>query len=196
MTETVAAPAPKEFTDAVAMLERASLRSDVHLRHIASPKGIAPYSLAFAAEVLPLDEDGRSPHGAGRFVYLFDPDGQEGWHGTSRVVCFAQAPLDGEISTDPLLTDVTWSWLTDALASRDAVYSHASGTATRVLAKGFGELAGDEDSAHIELRASWTPDPSTISGHLEAWGELLAMLAGLPPHDSAASLTTRRRERG
>jgi hypothetical protein len=185
-----------EFASIVHELESATLRSDLRVRKIASPGGIAPFSIAFAAEVLPLDEGGSSSHGAGRFIFLFDPEGQDSWGGTQRIVCFAQAPLEGEISTDALLTDVTWSWLTDALASHDANYTHASGTATRVLAKGFGELAGAQDSAHIELRASWSPDSSTISGHLRAWGELLSMLAGLPPEDGAISMDARRRERG
>jgi len=185
-----------EFASIVNELESATLRSDLRVRKIASPGGIAPFSVAFAAEVLPIDDDGSSSHGAGRFIYLFDPEGQDGWGGTQRIVCFAQAPLDGEISTDPLLTDVTWSWLIDALASHNATYTHASGTATRVLAKGFGELADEQDSAHIELRASWSPSASAMSGHLHAWGELLAMLAGLPPQDGAISMDARRRERG
>jgi len=196
VTDGASTSVPGEFALVVQQLESASLRSDLRLRSIPSPSGIAPHSVAFAAEVLPLDDDGSSAHGAGRFIFLYDPDGQEGWAGTQRVVCFAQAPLEGEISTDPMLTDVAWSWLTDALASHDAQYTHASGTATRVLAKGFGELAGDQDSAHIELRASWTPTGSAIAGHLHAWGELLAMLSGLPPQDGAISMDARRRERG
>lgn len=196
MTDSPSASVPAEFASIVHELEATALRSDLRVRKIASPTGIAPFSVAFAAEVLPLDEDGASSHGAGRFIFLFDPDGQESWGGSARIVCFAQAPLDGEISTDPLLTDVTWSWLTDALSEHDARYTHASGTATRVLAKGFGELAGEQDSAHIELRASWSPSDSGISGHLRAWGELLAMLAGLPPQDGAISMDARRRERG
>jgi hypothetical protein len=196
VTDGTSTSVPAEFANLVQQLESATLRSDLRVRSIASPNGIAPHSVAFAAEVLPVEDDGTSAHGAGRFILLFDPEGQEGWGGTRRIVCFAQAPLEGEISTDPLLTDVTWSWLTDALAAHDADYTHASGTATRVLAKGFGELAGEQDSAHIELRASWTATGSSIAGHLHAWGELLAMLAGLPPQDGAISMDARRRERG
>jgi hypothetical protein len=187
---------PPEFAAASAELAAGPMRSDLRVRSITSPTGIAPYSVAFAAEVLPLDADDTSAHGAGRFVYLYDPEGQDGWGGTSRVVCFAQAPLEGDISTDPFLADVAWSWLTDALASREVEYSRASGTATRILAKGFGELAGEQDTAHVELRASWSPAPGHIGGHIEAWGELLAMLAGLPPREGATSLDARRRERG
>ena len=53
-----------EFASIVHELESATLRSDLRVRKIASPGGIAPFSIAFAAEVLPLDEDGSSSHGA------------------------------------------------------------------------------------------------------------------------------------
>ena len=93
---------------------------------------------------------------------------------------FAQAPLETEIGTDPLLADVTWSWLVDALDSRDAIYHLESGTSTKTLSKGFGGLAIEGDGAQIELRASWTPE-GPFRPHVEAWAELVGMLAGLPP---------------
>ena len=56
----------------------------------------------------------------------------------------------------------------------------ASGTSTKTLSKGFGELAAEGDGAQIELRASWSPTGS-LAPHAEAWAELVGMLAGLPP---------------
>ena len=53
-------------------------------------------------------------------------------------MCFAQAPLEPDIGVDPILADVAWSWLVDALDSRRAGYHSASGTATKTLSKGFG----------------------------------------------------------
>jgi hypothetical protein len=96
-------------------------------------------------------------------------------------VCFAQAPLETDIGIDPMLADVTWSWLVDALDSRHARYTAASGTATKILSKGFGGLEDEGDGAQIELRASWSPEPGDLTAHIEAWAELLCMLAGLPP---------------
>lgn len=61
-------------------------------------------------------------YGTGRFILLHDPDEPDAWGGAWRIVIFAQAPLETEIGTDPLLADVTWSWLVDALDSRGAVY--------------------------------------------------------------------------
>ena len=62
-----------------------------------------------------------------------------------------------------------------------ARYIAASGTATKILSTGFGELARQGDGAQIELRASWTPLDAAVGPHVEGWGELLCMLAGLPP---------------
>jgi hypothetical protein len=168
-----------EFDAAVAELRDTAFRADVAVREIAAPQGLAPYSLALAADVRP-GADGESIYGAGRFVLLHDPDAPAGWNGSWRIVLFAQAPLEPEIGTDPLLADVTWSWLTDALESRRAVYHSASGTSTKTLSKGFGALSLEGDGAQIELRASWTPE-GPFRPHVEAWAELVGMLAGLPP---------------
>jgi hypothetical protein len=167
------------FDSAVAELRETEFRDDISVREIATPQGLAPFAIALAADVRP-DGDGESAYGTGRFVLLHDPDEPGAWGGAWRIVLFAQAPLETEIGTDPLLADVTWSWLVDALDSRDAVYHSASGTSTKTLSKGFGGLAVEGDGAQIELRASWTPE-GPFRPHVEAWAELVGMLAGLPP---------------
>ncbi|MEV4735040.1 MULTISPECIES: DUF3000 domain-containing protein [unclassified Microbacterium] len=167
------------FDAAVAELQETAFRADITVREIATPQGLAPHAIALAADVRP-DEDGDSVYGTGRFVLLHDPEGPAAWGGAWRIVLFAQAPLETEIGTDPLLADVTWSWLVDALDSRGAVYHSASGTSTKTLSKGFGGLAIEGDGAQIELRASWTPE-GPFRPHVEAWAELVGMLAGLPP---------------
>lgn len=168
-----------EFDRAMAELRETTFRADVVVREIATPQGLAPHALALAADVRP-DDDGESSYGTGRFVLLHDPEAPAAWDGPWRIVIFAQAPLETEIGTDPLLADVTWSWLVDALDSRDAVYHSAFGTSTKTLSKGFGGLADEGDGAQIELRASWTPE-GPFRPHVEAWAELVGMLAGLPP---------------
>ncbi len=167
------------FDAAVAELRDTAFRSDITVREIPTPQGLAPHAVALAADVRP-DGDGESVYGTGRFVLLHDPEGPAAWDGSWRIVLFAQAPLETEIGTDPLLADVTWSWLVDALDSRGAVYHSASGTSTKTLSKGFGGLAAEGDGAQIELRASWTPE-GPFRPHVEAWAELVGMLAGLPP---------------
>lgn len=175
----------------MAQLRASTLRSDFVVREIPSPEGVAPHSLALAGDVRP-SGDGESPYGTGRFILLHDPAQPDAWGGAWRIVAFAQAPLEPEIGTDPLLADVAWSWLVDALDSRHARYASASGTATKILSKGFGSLAEEGDGAQIELRASWTPE-EPFGAHVEAWAELVCMLAGLPPGSEGIAVLGERR---
>mgnify|MGYP000033979667 FL=1 len=187
---------PEAFKLALESIKSVSFREELTVRQIDSPGGVAPYSYALAADVLIAEHEHESQHGTGRFILLYDPEEPESWGGPFRVVAFAQAPLEAEIGLDPFLANVAWSWLTDALAIREADYFNASGTATRILSTGFGELADSGEGAQIELRASWSPASPKMGDQAEAWGELLCMLAGLPPTADAVSLTARRRERG
>lgn len=161
-------------------LRASRFRDDFVVREIPAPASLAPEAVAFAGDVRPGDDGLDSGYGTGRFVLLHDPDEPEQWGGAWRIVCFAQAPLETEIGTDPLLAEVAWSWLVDALTTRRAEFHAASGTATKTLSRGFGSLADEGDGAQIELRASWTP-AGDLSAHLDAWAELVCMLAGLPP---------------
>jgi len=173
------APSPTAFEDAVAEVAGVAFRADLVVRQIPAPTGLAPRAIALAGDIRP-EPEGESAYGTGRFLLLHDPAEPDPWDGPWRVVCFAQAPLDTDIGVDPLLADVAWSWLVDALRSHDAPYHSASGTATKTLSKGFGGLADEGDGAQIELRASWSP-VGGFAAHVEAWAELLCMLGGLPP---------------
>jgi hypothetical protein len=183
---------PSPFERAAAQVRATTFRSDLVVREIPAPQGLAPFSLALAGDVRPDEDSGQSPYGSGRFVLLHDPDEPEAWHGAWRIVSFAQAPLEPEIGSDPLLADVAWSWLVDALDSRHAVYRAAAGTATKTLSRGFGSLAAEGDGSQIELRASWSPE-GNMAAHVEAWAELVCMLAGLPPGSEGAEVFTARR---
>lgn len=186
-------PTPEEFTFAVDSIREVDVRDDLQVRTIPAPSGLAPWSIALAAEVDTASHGTDLELGAGRFVLLYDPEAPEAWGGRFRIICFAQAPLETEIGVDPFLADVAWSWLTDALDERLADYSAASGTATKIISTGYGELAEQSDGAKIELRASWTPMEADISAHVEAWIELVGMLAGLPPASEGVTLLSTRR---
>jgi hypothetical protein len=162
------------------------------LSEIAAPSSLAPYSLALSADVRPSRHATDSELGTGRFILLYDPAAPEAWNGAFRVVCFVQAPLETDIGIDPFLADVAWSWLVDALEAKGARYTAASGTATKILSTGYGELADQGDGAQIEIRASWSPLDAELASHVEGWGELLCMLAGLPPAEGVSSLSARR----
>ncbi|NQX10172.1 DUF3000 domain-containing protein [Microbacteriaceae bacterium VKM Ac-2855] len=190
-------PQPEEFAAALASIRSARVREELIVSEIPSPSGLAPYAVALSGDVAPSRQGSDSDLGTGRFILLYDPEEPEQWGGPFRVVCFAQAPLEVEIGTDPFLAQVAWSWLIDALDTREADYTAASGTATKVLSTGFGELAAQGDGAQIEIRASWSPRDAELSAHVEGWGELLCMLAGLPPHsgEGVTSLALRRNQR-
>ncbi|GAA1693096.1 DUF3000 domain-containing protein [Microbacterium sediminicola] len=185
-----------EFSHAVARVRDMSFRDDLHVREIAAPTGLAPDALALAADVRPDAPGAESLYGTGRLVLLHDPDEPTQWGGPWRIVSFAQAPLEAEIGADPLLADVAWSWLMDALSAHGAHFHSPAGTATKTLSTGFGSLAAEGDGSQIELRASWSPT-GPISPHVEAWAELVCMLAGLPPgSEQIATMTGRRFTRG
>jgi len=192
--DTQESPAvPAVFAAAVASVRAAKHRPELVVSEIPAPGTLAPWSIALAADVTPALHGTDSELGTGRFVLLYDPESPDAWNGQFRVICYAQAPLEMEMGVDPFLTDVAWSWLVDALDTRGAQYSSASGTATKILSTGFGELEAQGDGAQIELRASWTPLDGDLTAHVEGWGELLCMLAGLPPAIEGVSLLSARR---
>lgn len=189
---------PFKFAEAADQLREARLRKELEVREIPAPERVAPRSIALAAGVSrgikteTAEDVIDSPYGAGRLILMHDPESEEEWGGAFRIVCFAQAPLEVEIGVDPFISDVAWSWLVDALDSRDAAHIYLSGTATKTLSSGFGGLETQCDAAQIELRASWTPTGRNFAAHAEAWSELLCLLAGLPHQENVESLTARR----
>lgn len=168
---------PPEFRRAVDELAAASLREELVLRPVPGPRRLAPYAVAFAADLFQRDVAVAN----GRLVVLHDPAGPDVWQGTTRVVTHVSADLEPEMATDPVLGAVAWSWLLDALADRAADYTAAAGTVTRTMSSRFGAMDGEPEEAQVEIRASWTPTDGRLVPHLEAWGDLLCLAAGLPP---------------
>jgi hypothetical protein len=126
----------------------------------------------------------------GRLVLLYDPAGQTGWAGPLRVIAYIRADLDPDIAEDPLIGQVGWTWLTEALDSRTAGYAEPSGTVTTEVTEGFGAKESEPAVTGFELRASWSPagpeagpapGPEILDGHLTAWCDALCAAAGLPP---------------
>ncbi len=169
--------APEEFRSAVADLRAAEVDVAVTIREIPAPGRLAPYSFALAAEVLHGDDE----LAGGRFVLLHDPAGQDAWEGTSRIVAFMSAEVEEDIGNDPLLPEVGWAWLLDALAEHDAGHVAAGGTVTRTSSSRFGMMSGEDDGCDVELRCSWTPIGPSLGGHLAAFCDVLCSMAGLPP---------------
>ena len=93
-----------------------------------APQRIAPWSSALSGDVTVDDED----LGTGRLILLHDPAGNDAWEGTFRCVAYARAEIDPEMANDPLLAEVGWSWLVEALAAHGATYLAPSGTVTKL----------------------------------------------------------------
>jgi hypothetical protein len=177
--------APFSFRRAVDGLRAARPRSEVRIEETAAPRRLASYAYALEATVVADGEELAD----GRLVLLHEPDGQEAWHGDFRVVTLTRAELEPEMAADPLLPEVSWSWLTGALAAWGAGYHDPSGTVSRASSHFFGALADRPDDTQIEIRASWTPrerpggEGPDAAAHLAAFCDLLCACAGLPPSE-------------
>lgn len=192
-----AQPQPEEaavqplFDRAVTGIAGVPLRPEFEVEALPAPRRLASFSHAVSVAVTDADGDEVA---SGRFVVLYEPEGHDEWHGVFRCVTLAQAELETEIAEDPLLPDVAWSWLTEALDHHGARRSVLGGTVSRCASMSFGELSERPASTSVELRASWTPAPpaggdewaeelaqAAFDAHFRAWLDLLATAAGLPP---------------
>jgi DUF3000 family protein len=204
MSRTAAAGSAAEATFAAAAaaflagLDAQSQR-DVMFEDVPAPKRLAPYAMAIAATVQRDDTD----VAWGRLVLLYDPDGQPGWDGFFRLVAYVRADVEPEMAADPLLGEVGWSWLSEALDLHVPGYAVPSGTVTRVITEGFGAKRDELPLTGFELRASWSPvgpggtrgsagdscsdlDALDLSAHIAAWCDCLSAAAGLEPPGTRA----------
>ena len=176
---------PALFREAVAAMNTAEVRPEIELGPIRPPQRLAPYSYALGAEVkhveteiVPETSEGDA---FGRLILLHDPDGSEAWDGTMRLVAYIQADLDSSEAVDPLLPEVAWSWLVDALESRSEHVTALGGTVTATTSVRYGDISGPPRAHQLELRASWTATTMALDTHVQAFCEVLEHAAGLPP---------------
>jgi hypothetical protein len=225
-TGTAATSTAATFRSAVSDLEaglerQRGLRPELTFEQEPAPRKLAPYAISVAVTV----EGAGGDVGWGRFVLLYDPAGQRGWGGPFRIIAHIRVDLEPEIAADPLVGEVGWSWLTEALEARAVGYQQTSGTVTRVVTEGFGAKQGEPTTTEFELRASWSPacqwpgtgQPGTgqadggqpdggeqdaglpgglgLDGHVAAWCDVLCAAAGLPPLAAGVSALRRPRSR-
>jgi hypothetical protein len=192
-----------DLQDALAGQSRA--RPELTFESEPPPRRLAPFATAVAATVagseLTADTAEDAEIAGGRFVLLFDPAGQPGWDGKYRLIAYVRADLEPEMAADPLINEVGWSWLTEALDSCVTGYQNISGTVTTVVTQGFGGKQDEPMSTGFELRASWSPLADAdggveLGGHLAAWCAVICAAAGLPPPaPGVATLRSPRRRR-
>lgn len=171
-------------------MNAASVRREIEIGPIRPPQRLAPFSYALGAEITspgsgasagPEQTEGNA---FGRLILLYDPQGDEAWDGAFRLVAYLQADLDESVAVDPMLPEVAWSWLTEALESHDAAMTALGGTVTATTSVRHGDIAGPPRAYQLEMRASWTPlipEGQDMGVHVEAFCDLLANAAGLPP---------------
>ncbi len=195
-----ASPGEATFAAAVAAFmagRDAQVQRDLLFEDVAAPKRLAPYATAIAATIQRDDAD----VAWGRLVLLYDPDGQQGWDGFFRLVAYIRADVEPEMAADPLLGEVGWSWLSEALDAHVPGYAAPSGTVTRVITEGFGGKRDELPLTGFELRASWSPvgpeeqhgspgtsdlDTLDLSAHIAAWCDCMSTAAGLEPPGTRA----------
>lgn len=173
-------------------------RSEINFEEVPAPQRLAPFAVAFSVDVSnslfggSSDEEGDVA--TGRFVMLHDPDGQEAWEGQYRAVTFVRSAIEEDLQSDPLLTDVAWSWVGESLELVKANFAATSGTVTRVSSASYGQLAEKEHSSEIEIRASWTPtNADSLIHHIHGWIRLIETVSGLTPiAEGVSSLKSRR----
>lgn len=176
------------FRAAVDSLLSAQCRPEIELTQIAAPTGSSE-SVAFSATVTQntsssvavIGRTGTEELAAGRFILSYAPSRRTEWGGDFRIVTFVKAQVERDLGHDEMLASVAWSWLLEALGRNEAAYIGAGGTASRVLAEGFGQLADTGEDIDVELRASWTPTDKNYGAHLKAWADMVCTFAGLPP---------------
>lgn len=169
------------FAGALSRFPAIESRSEITLSQIPSPKGIAPESIAIAAEI---NHETATDHGVSRLVFCRDASMPEGWNSEFRIIGYAKSPIELDMAKDEYLSAMPWEWLKDSLVMAGAKFAHEAGTTTTVLSTGHGSLIAQPQHAELEIRASWAPLDTDFSSHLEGWIELLALISGLPPKDS------------
>lgn len=200
-------PGLGRFRTAVASLRAAQCRPEIDVNQISVPMGPTD-SVAFSATVtdatassaviqshpgmIAIGTTGSDELAAGRFILSHAPSRSAEWGGEFRIVTFVKAQVERDLGHDHMLASVAWSWLLEALERNGAAFTGEGGTASRVVAEGFGQLADTGEDIDVELRASWTPTDQNFGAHLEAWADMVCTFAGLPPStDGVVALTGR-----
>src|SRR4029079_15690421 len=137
------------------------------------PQRLAPFSYALGAEVrhpesaiVPEQSEGDA---FGRLILLHDPEVAEAWDGTMRLVAYIQADLDSTEAVDPLLPEVAWSWLADALATNSQHVTPPGGPAPATTSVRYGDISGPPRAHQLALRASWTATTLELGPHVTAF---------------------------
>lgn len=165
----------------VAGLQIDSVRTELEVTQIPSPKGLADESLALSINIR--HENDEADHAVSRLVFAYSAEVPEGWNSSYRIIGYAKSPIDLEMARDEYLSNLPWEWLRESLIRNGARFSNDAGTSTTVISTGHGALIGQPQHAELEIRASWSPEGDAWQAHLVGWSEMVALISGLSPAD-------------
>ena len=176
--------AAPEFLLALRSLAEVYERPEVEIKEIPAPAELAKHAIAFSCDTRPEERHELADRATGRMVILWDENPQEAWTTRFRIVMFSKAPIDSDINSDGEdSSDLVWIWLNEALHVAGAKFDAEAGTATRIASRGFGSLESQSEHHEVEMRASWCPTTTDLAPHMQAWQNLVCMMAGFPLHN-------------
>lgn len=180
MVATAVSQVPAPFARALGSLRDAAPDVGVVLREVPAPARAAAFSVALSGSLArPQAPDEEVADGT--FVVLYDPPTTPLDEGVFRVIVLVRAEIDPEMSADPMLPEVAWDWMLEALEACPVPAVEAGGSVTRTITTSHGAVAGRPEEVELELRASWSsPDPD-VGAFLAAWARVLRACAGEPP---------------
>ena len=165
------------FGEVLHSLKSVAWPRDARVAEIPAPTRIAPFAIALEARI-------PGPGGElanGTFIVFHNPEPPGVWEGDVRIVTAGRADLDREMGEDPLMAEVAWMWLVEALDAAGPLPRALAGTVTKTLDESFGGLRPMRTRVGVEIRASWTPEGADAGTHLLAWLAFLGRLGGLEP---------------
>jgi len=186
---TPSAPQSGPFARECELLRRMLYRGEFEVTEAPAPVRLAPQAFAQTVDI----DLGDVAVGSGRLVILYDPAGQPSWQGTTRVIAYIDADVDLEVAADPVLPEVGWDWLVEALEEANATADALGGTVTQINSRSFGVMDEREPEGRLQVRASWTPKEMDLVPHATAWALLAASACGLAPTATGISTISTRR---
>lgn len=178
------------WDEVVKSLSNLDFRAEILVEEVPAPARLAPHSFALAIDVVDASDNELAN---GRFVVLYDPDGQETWNGNIRIVTFVRAPIENDVVTDEIFDDVAWSWLVEALTESEHGFHNISGTVTRTISKSYAGIEDRQAETDVEVRASWTPNSFNVGEQLQSWLNFVERAAGLTPLPPGVTSLSRNR---
>ena len=183
-------PVPGQFARGLEELRRLQYRAEFEVSEAPAPARLAPFGYAQTVDV----DSGGSPVGSGRLVILHDPAGQESWQGAIRVISYVDADVDLEVASDPMLPEVGWAWLMEAMEEAESRATAIGGTVTQVNSRSFGVMDERAPEGRLQVRASWTATTFDLVPHARVWALLTSAACGLAPSSEGVSNLNRTRQ--